>query len=518
MIVDFLVSLSLANLCFVRVWKIMLFSEECSLYARAEATTRRQMFLTLISVILFAIILFFALFLIHYAPISYRDDARSLFLSMGSAVAAFQLLVSFPRKAKHFWQNFTNKVAGLSSLVFRRLSFISISIGFLFLIVIYITLVTPLLLTLSPLTVITFGLSIFYLIKPREPFTKKTPAKIISHPPSNKIIWLLLDEFDQRLGFESRPFGLNLPNFDKFIESSLYATQALPPCHCTEISIPALLTGKMVNETIVSANECILCFDPPLQNKPLTSCKTIFELAREKGFNCALSGWYHPYDRLMGDQLVACRWYDSLSQENTLPKPNISYIFGLLRSLIETPRYSLFGQSIGVKKWILRWNNILRDTIEFSTRQDLDLIFLHWNIPHSPYIFDTKTKTTTLKNSPLEGYFGNLELADQGFGQLLNKLDDLGELGNTTFVISSDHWWRSAAQYDGQIDQRVPFIVKLSNSNEKYLYKKRFNTVLTANLVLELLEKKITNVHELASWLDTHSKDIPPTKGFSAVE
>lgn len=515
MITDFLISLSLANLCFIRIWKALLFAEECELYTRVVAPTRKQIFLTLLSLIALTAIYLLLLLLIRYTSLNSKDEMRSLVLSLGSAVAAMQLFVSFPRKIKHIWQDFRRKVARMPSSLLRWLVLTSLTISIPCLIILYVIVVPSLLILFSPLALLTNGVALFYVVKPRIKFTKRLPAEKILHTHENKVIWLLLDEFDMRLGFESRPEGIKLPNLDKFLESSLYATQALPPCHCTEISIPALITGQMVKETTVSANECILNLESTNKNIPLTSCKTVFETAHKNGFNSAVSGWYHPYERLIGHQLDTCRSYEPANQENSLPKQGIAYIFGLLRSLIETPRYSPFGQSLSVKQWIKTWDYILRDSIEFSTRKDLDLIYLHWTIPHAPYIYDTKTKTCSLKNSPIKGYFGNLELADKGFGMLLHSLDEIGELENTSFVISSDHWWREAGQYDGRIDQRVPFIVKLPGMNKQYKYTKKFNTVLSSNLVLDLLDRKISDVDTLVSWLDMNGKDIPPTKGFS---
>jgi hypothetical protein len=445
-------------------------------------------------------------------PSPFDMASRYLLLAAGCAVAAVQFFSVFPRQVKHFWQNSRRRIFEIPSSIQKRLLMTGIVISALSLIILFIIIIVPLLAILSPLVMLTFGYAILSIFRQRIPFTVMTEAAIIHHPPGRKLIWLLLDEFDQRLGFESRPAGLHLPNLDAFVETSLLASRATPPCRCTEISIPALLTGRMVKETIVSADDCILCLDSPEKNVALSSCETVFSRAREKGFNCALSGWYHPYDRLIGRDLVDCRWYEPPDQENSLTKHGLQYSFDLLRSLIETSSYSPFGQSLTVQKWIRTWPLVLRDAIEFSTRLDIDLVVLHWTIPHAPYFYDSVTGTMTLKNSPTKGYFGNLVLADKGFGQLLSAIAATGFQKDVRFLISSDHWWRGSSRFDGHVDHRVPFIVNLGNNEKSFTYDKPFNTVLSSELALGILDGRISDTTTLVAWLDAHGKNLEPTK------
>ncbi|HEU5324151.1 MAG TPA: hypothetical protein VFX28_25345, partial [Methylomirabilota bacterium] len=57
-----------------------------------------------------------------------------------------------------------------------------------------------------------------------DPAPLKTPA-----PSLRRVVWLVLEELDQRITFEARPAGLELPELDRLRRESLYADAARPP-------------------------------------------------------------------------------------------------------------------------------------------------------------------------------------------------------------------------------------------------------------------------------------------------
>jgi hypothetical protein len=89
---------------------------------------------------------------------------------------------------------------------------------------------------------------------------------------------------------------------------------------------------------------------------------------------------------------------------------------------------------------------------------------------------------------------------------------------DTTIVISSDHWWRTeywdvrkpiwsraddAYSAEGA-DHRIPFLVKLRGQKTGSKYEASFNTVLTHDLILDVLRKKISAPEQVSAWLDAH--------------
>jgi len=132
---------------------------------------------------------------------------------------------------------------------------------------------------------------------------------------------------------------------------------------------------------------------------------------------------------------------------------------------------------------------------------------LHLPPPHSPGIYDPKTdEFTTTPVSLVAGYFNNLVLADRWLGKLRNALDSATSKTNTWIILSSDHAWRKSRDYDGGSDPRVPFLVKAPGETNHLTYSHAFNTVITHDWIIEILQGGITGQQTLVSWLDTHAK------------
>src|SRR2546423_46880 len=60
--------------------------------------------------------------------------------------------------------------------------------------------------------------------RPVDPAPRAQPARSL-----RRVVWLMFDELDQRITFEARPPGLELPELDRLRRESLYADAARPP-------------------------------------------------------------------------------------------------------------------------------------------------------------------------------------------------------------------------------------------------------------------------------------------------
>ena len=108
-----------------------------------------------------------------------------------------------------------------------------------------------------------------------------------------------------------------------------------------------------------------------------------------------------------------------------------------------------------------------------------------------------------------------MQLADRTLGQLRAEMVKAGVWDKTSVIVSSDHWWRASRQYDGKIDKRVPFIVKLASTHRNCVYGTRFNTVLTADLILAILHGDVVTPTPmiLLRWVNENGKDLRPILG-----
>jgi hypothetical protein len=220
------------------------------------------------------------------------------------------------------------------------------------------------------------------------------------------------------------------------------------------------------------------------------------------GANTALVGWYHPYDRVLGDGLNYCEWYPFPMVE---PARARTFALAMRREIGCMIRPFHFHRI-----YVRLCQDSLRESLLLVTNATYGLILLHLPPPHTPGIFlpDKQEFFYWGMREPL-GYFRNLALADFELGKLRQAMETSGEWDKTWLIISSDHSWGNSSSYDGRQDVRVPFIVKPPGKNEAITYSPAFNTVLTHDLILAILRNQITNQQGLVPWLDKHGKPLP---------
>jgi arylsulfatase A-like enzyme len=87
-------------------------------------------------------------------------------------------------------------------------------------------------------------------------------------------------------------------------------------------------------------------------------------------------------------------------------------------------------------------------------------------------------------------------------GEIRRSMENAGTWDSTTVLFTSDHPYREAMQLDGKSDPRIPYILKLAGQKEGVEYAPQFNTVLTADLLIEVLRGEIADAASVAAWLD----------------
>jgi arylsulfatase A-like enzyme len=164
--------------------------------------------------------------------------------------------------------------------------------------------------------------------------------------------------------------------------------------------------------------------------------------------------------------------------------------------------FSLFGRPLAADQHTVAYRAILRqaETLANDTRFGFTLV--HLPIPHAPHAYNRKTGEFTLGNSPIAGYVDSLALLDRTIGEIRRSMENAGTWDSTTVLFTSDHPYRESMQLDGKKDPRIPYILKLASQKEGVEYAPRFNTVLTADLLMAVLRGEIADAPAAAAWLD----------------
>ena len=500
-----MLALSLVNLCFIRT-RFGLFYNEQFQYHKDLPVNREALLALALNLALFG--------LVTWRLAQWVRRAQSLLLYRATCFVACGLLVIPIDFMRTYFFNTTGSAA--AAALARNPLFIGG--GLIVLVAIWrwprraLHVLSAGLLIFVPAVFLTSGKIGYYFLKYRPEAPPHLAALFHTPTPSvePRVLWIIYDELDQRLAFSSRPKDCQLPELDRVCAESLQATNAFPPAGDTLISLPALITGRyVINAKPASRNELNITYANT--NAPLgwSTQPTVFSRARELGFNTALVGWYHPYSRLFPSCLNFCAWYPyapyQLVRERTVLRCMINQIWSLAPVLQQRRLAIDFYQ-----KSLANSRNVVKDG-------RYGLMFFHLMGPHYPGIYDPRKGTFTLTEfSRTRGYFDNLQLTDKTMGILRRDMEQTGLWDRTWVIISADHWWREARDYDGRLDHRVPFILKAPGKNPPMIYGAFLNTVITQDLVLAILRKEISTIPDAVAWLDTHK--APPSPSYDIMQ
>ena len=365
-------------------------------------------------------------------------------------------------------------------------------------------------LILSPFLLVTFSQAVVALAR-LEPATRfqrhrVDPAGKLTNPLKSSVVWMIFDETDYRLCFEQRPAELSLPAFDRLRANALWASRAYSPSDATMVSLPALLTGMPLTTTeTAGANRLNLIPLGSHERRDFAAQETIFDRIKKRQGSTALFGWYHPYSRVL-QGIDLCRDYPSF---NFFTSDDLSRVLFFQWAEVFDYRFNPFKNSVQGDGHIGIVTGMQSDVLSTVRGQDPSFMFLHYPVPHLPAIYDRKTGLFGTNRSIRDGYLDNMALADRYLGELRAELERRGTWDGALVIVSSDHHWR-ANTYDGRIDyEHVPFIVKLPHQRQGISYDGRFNTVLTQDLILAVLDGGVKSPENACRWLDQAAKRAP---------
>jgi hypothetical protein len=502
-----LVALSLANLCFLAPWLVLL-NPQHYMYYHWPAHPEYVEFQALALAILTLALLFWL-----GATVVDRSGSRR-----AAAVARAAFLVTLILPINSFIIDYL-RVSVLALLLSRwwtLLLGICLAVAIVWITYRYNRQLTrvasTLLIILSPLFLVNLASALWLREKygsPAETFHEQRPATSTHKANAPRIIWIVFDELDQRLLFTGRPGHISFPEFDRFRSQALHSANAYPPNHATLISMPALITGHLITQGApVGSNKLMLTL-PDGAVVDWATQSNVFSEARSEGFSTGVAGWYHPYCRVIGASFDWCASVPMVHQLN--PILDDLSLRRALRLCTQTAvfriplAYRLLKSRYQAEKSYIYQQELVRVSRLSQTllQRDLNLTMLHFPVPHDSRISG-------------KSYVDNLALADQALGELRHALEERSRWDSSIVLLTSDHWWRGADIVNGKRDHRIPFMLKLAGQKAEMEYDKPFNTVLTRNLLLELLRGNLASPADVAAWIDTNSKLAESP--FTAVE
>ncbi len=370
---------------------------------------------------------------------------------------------------------------------------------------------------------------------PAVEFQNDKPAAS-SGKPGRRVLWLLFDAMDQRMTFDSRLPSLHLPELDRFRGQSLWASAAYPPARYTSYSIPALLTGRLFQEANPIAPDQILL--TPRGGGPAvswTSLPTIFFDVRKLGLDTRVTGWYHPYCRVFGQELVECTSELGVDSRNTQESyaahlglagatrfaliQRADDVLSALHVIAGRPsdlRAQAFAQHRHQEQFLAIRKRALDTLPKFTS----GLYYIHWPIPHPPGIYNRARSSFDVDLD--RTFLDNIALVDRTLGEIRSTMETAGIWDDTTVIITADHGyrpevWQGAIGVNQEMREaigdskslRVPVLVRFPKQTAPAPYAGEFNNVLLHDFALAVLRGDVVTPEQASLWLDQNRERFP---------
>lgn len=519
MLKDLLISLSLANLCLIRGWANVYFTlSSKNQYYMNYPSSLNSFASVLLLVILLGLTFFIGITIV-------RRSGNSTALKIARWIFILFFILPISGVITEFYYVEIDRLK-----IFFIIAFILIFLTLIIRLLLYSrqrisNMLANILRIMLPLLVLNVVYTSWLIIKiDPESFLDKPSAEIVSTKNNTdpKVLWLMFDEMGQQITFENQFYSVKLPEIERLRSESFYASNSYPPGDETGLTIPSLISGKMISGfTPVSPSEMLVQKYGTNEMSGWSTYPDIFSDANKLGYNTSLIGWYLPYGRVIGSSLTECSWYPYETYRYlTFRESLLNQLEILIDTIPYGKHYRLSNQIyimdiLAQGERINTYHKIMNKVKENAVNPAPGLVFVHWPVPHPPGLYDRSKNDFLLKGG---SYLDNLVLVDNTIGELRRAMEEAGTWESTTIVFTSDHRWRAAKWSEkplwteedtevslfDNIDQRVPFIIKLAGQNEPVEYSNVFNSIISHDLILALLNKDISNTKELVEWIDNN--------------
>jgi hypothetical protein len=490
---NYRISLSFANLIYLRAWADLIPLNSGHLYYRKTIPGFSLYFALMGDVLALSIPIFLLLWV---AP------ALSSWLRRVLPVAAIAMVALAAGFLRAHLLHFVS--AGILSVLLALL-FVAASVLTIRFSSTAIRLMKGAALAATPCLAVTFVAPLFYLSGP-SPLPPDPPlAKRLAGSPPVRVLWIVFDDWDQRLTFPDRPRGTTLPILDILADRSFVASRALAgeagmPVSgmATAIAIPSLLYGKRaLGSADADPGTRSILFAGSEEPTAFGSGDSILARVRSEGWNLAIAGWYLPYCRVFAAQATDCYWDERYDQASSASPRPLEAAVDETRMLFETEMYSPFGRSLVDARHFAEYQALLAAARRYAADPSIGVAFIHFNIPHAPYFYNPEIGRFGRRGYPDDLYADALRWVDRSVGDILSALRRSDLDSKTAIIISSDH----PARLIQTLDPHVPFIVHLPGETAGMPSSLEFSALGTANLVMAIARGDVRSPAEIEKFL-----------------
>jgi len=360
------------------------------------------------------------------------------------------------------------------------------------------------LLALSPFVVVTFGRAASdawtlsrsgHIPEGDAPVPGSAPAA----PDGPAVVLMIFDGMGRRMAFENRPEGVRMPSFDRLRAESVEARDVVAVNTATARVLPALLSGVIPLKTKADGASDLRLTLAGGREVLWSETDTLFDEALRLGGRASVVGWYHPYCRVF-DGLSECAWYSSTTGHGRIAETSI---FSAAYAEIA----ALDPYTVHRVRQIRSWRALLDGGKRVVSTRGRGFVLVHLNIPHSPPIWNAARQRASAYRFDPRHYADSLEQADAALAELRAAMETAGTWETSTVIVTADHPSKEAAKAFGVAEDTIPLFVKLPGQKTGATQEKRLSAAFTYELAKWLLAEPVTDPAAVVAWLDA-----PPVK------
>jgi hypothetical protein len=495
---NYRLSLSFANLVYLRAWADLIPLRSSGLFHRKNLPGMNLYFALVADVLALSLLIFLVLSLVPKLPVGLRQLVRRALpvaaLAMTALATSFlrtHLLHYLPARALTLGLGIAFLIAAGLALRFSEAA---------------IRITTGIVLAATPCLAVTFIAPLFYLNSP-SPLPPDPPlARSLPATPPVRVIWLIFDDWDQRLTFDAPGVAAPVPTLFRLATHSFAANHALAALTgtvpvfdmSTNSAIPSLLYGKlMVGSAIEGPATRQLLFAGSDTLTVFGQGDSIFARMRAQGWNSAVAGWFIPYCRIFAPVLTGCYWDEMFDQASSAHTAPLAAAVDETRMLFETDMFSLFGRSLVDERHIAEFESLLTASKRYAADPTLGLAFVHFNVPHMPFFYNPELGRFGRSGHPDDLYIDALKWVDLAVQETISSLEKSGLNAKTAVILSADH----PARLVSQTSPYVPFIVHLPGQEAGLFETREFSALRTADLVLAIARGEVQSPEDVAKLL-----------------
>lgn len=299
---------------------------------------------------------------------------------------------------------------------------------------------------------------------------------------SKQVIWIVFDEFDPEIAFDTEP-TLKLPTFEKIKNEGVYNRLNYPPGDSTIYSVPAMLMGIPINGYKITGNQKLELTGLAGQTIKFGYQGSVFDKVKQLGHDSSIYGVYHPYCMVFNQvdckeiQPFDSKWHSAITR---FPLRILNVFYPKFNPLTASESGDLLAMQ-------------LDGLYDFLGSKKQDFLFVHLLLPHLPATASKKYyQEFTLDYSGDEAYKLNLKFSDHVLENILDSIPKDGR--QRLLILTSDHWLRTKDRKHSHPSLWIGKVLGDKNGFEGLLPT---NSIYTPILVVDYLNGKINSNRDI---------------------